>query len=313
MTVSAIKIIEPGEIQGLPDKDMPQLVVPSSKHVFADRASRLEYLAKDGELKGWLEFCAMLAKAQSEVIDKVSVASVDDSLITESLKNHIPPLSISTWKVNEEWSTVYQKFIEQLAKNKLPQKATDSIAAFAKLLPEDQAKQVLAFLNADEASVRPEYAPFIGAALQLIWTKRAEQLVAYTEFYKGESSLCPVCGSHPIASVVRTGDRDANRFMACSLCASEWYGPRARCTNCETPIEVSILGESQEDSVQGECCDECHGYLKLMLQSKDPMMEVMADDLATIGLDIALSNEGFQRTGRNMYFLSGGEQETKTS
>ena len=50
-----------------------------------------------------------------------------------------------------------------------------------------------------------------------------------------------------------------------------------------------------------------------MLQSKDPMMEVMADDLATIGLDIALANEGFQRTGRNMYFLSGGEQETKTS
>jgi FdhE protein len=313
MTVSAIKIIEPGEIQGLPDKDMPQLVVPSPKHLFAERASRLEYLAKDGELKGWLEFCAMLAKAQSEVIDKVSVASVDDSLITGSLKNHIPPLSISTWKVNEEWSTVYQKFTEQLATNKLPQKATESIAAFSKLSPDDQAKQVIAFLNADEASVRPEYAPFIGAALQLIWTKRAEQLAAYTEFYKGESSLCPVCGSHPIASVVRTGDRDANRFMACSLCASEWYGPRARCTNCETPIEVSILGESQEDSVQGECCDECHGYLKLMLQSKDPMMEVMADDLATIGLDIALSNEGFQRTGRNMYFLSGGEQETKTS
>lgn len=313
MTVSAIKIIEPGEIQSMPDKDMPQLVVPSAKHIFAERASRLEYLAKDSEMKVWLEFCAMLAKAQSDVIDGINVAPAQDSLITESLKNHIPPLSISTWKMNEEWNTVYQKFIEQLSTNKLPQKATEFIAAFSKLSADEQAVQVIAFLNADEASVRPEYAPFIGAALQLIWTKRAEQLAAYTEFYKGESSLCPVCGSHPIASVIRTGDRDANRFMACSLCASEWYGPRARCTNCETPIEVSILGESQEDSVQGECCDECHGYLKLMLQSKDPMMEVMADDLATIGLDIALSNEGFQRTGRNMYFLSGGEQETKTS
>jgi FdhE protein len=313
MTVSAIKIIEPGEIQGLPDKDMPQLVAPSAKHLFVERASRLEYLAKDGELKAWLEFCAMLAKAQSEVVDKIDVAPAQDSLISESLKNHIPPLSISTWKMNEEWNAVYQKFIEQLSSGNLPQKAIEAIAAFSKLSSDEQAKQVLAFLNADESSVKPEYAPFIGAALQLIWTKRAEQLASYTQFYKGESSLCPVCGSHPIASVVRTGDRDANRFMACSLCASEWYGARARCTNCETPIEVSILGESEEDSVQGECCDECHGYLKLMLQSKDPMMEVMADDLATISLDIALANEGFQRTGRNMYFLSGGEQETKTS
>jgi formate dehydrogenase accessory protein FdhE len=123
MTVSAIKIIEPGEIQGLPDKDMPQLVAPSAKHLFVERASRLEYLAKDGELKAWLEFCAMLAKAQSEVVDKIDVAPAQDSLISESLKNHIPPLSISTWKMNEEWNAVYQKFREQQSRGNQPQKA----------------------------------------------------------------------------------------------------------------------------------------------------------------------------------------------
>jgi formate dehydrogenase maturation protein FdhE len=48
-----------------------------------------------------------------------------------------------------------------------------------------------------------------------------------------------------------------------------------------------------------------------MYQSRDPMMEVMADDLASIQVDLALSNEGYQRTGRNMFFMVGSETTEK--
>lgn len=311
MKVSATKMIEPGQIQALPDQEMPYLVVPGAKETFADRAARLQHLAKDHELQAWLEFCGLLAKAQAEVVDQLDIKPADATLIKETLKNHVPPLSISTWKVNAAWRAAYKKFADALAGCNLPEAAVSAMSRFAALPQEEQEKQILAFLSADEQSVKPEFAPFIGAVLQMIWTKRAEQLKAFTEFYKGESYLCPVCGSHPIASVVRLGDRESNRFLVCSLCASEWYGPRAKCTNCDTTAEVNILGKSQDDSIQGECCDDCHGYLKIMYQSKDPMLEVTADDLASMGLDIALANEGFQRTGRNMYFVSEGEQETK--
>ena len=74
-----------------------------------------------------------------------------------------------------------------------------------------------------------------------------------------------------------------------------------------------MLGETKESLVQGECCDDCHGYLKIMYQSRDPMMEVMADDLASIQVDLSLSNEGYQRTGRNMFFMVGGETVEKDS
>jgi FdhE protein len=101
------------------------------------------------------------------------------------------------------------------------------------------------------------------------------------------------------------GDRDGHRYLVCSLCASEWYAPRARCTNCDTPKEVSRLGETPDSLVQGECCDDCGGYIKIMFQSKDPLMDPGADDLATLNLDLALASEGYQRTGRNLFFVTG--------
>jgi len=45
MTVSAIKLIQPGEIQGMPDDDTPLLVVMDARQVFQDRATRLAQLA----------------------------------------------------------------------------------------------------------------------------------------------------------------------------------------------------------------------------------------------------------------------------
>ena len=135
---------------------------------------------------------------------------------------------------------------------------------------------------------------------------------SFTQLHKGENGLCPVCGSHPVTSVLRVGDRDGHRYLVCSLCASEWYAPRARCTNCDTPQEVSRLGETPDSLVQGECCDDCGGYIKIMFQSKDPLMDPGADDLATLNLDLALASEGYQRTGRNLFFVTGQDEPLKS-
>jgi FdhE protein len=115
-----------------------------------------------------------------------------------------------------------------------------------------------------------------------------------------------------VASVVRVGERDLHRYLICSLCASEWYAPRARCTNCETPKEVSMLGDTRDSALQGECCEVCRGYLKIMFQAKEPLVDAVADDLASISLDLALSAEGFSRTGRNLFFTVGQADTTQT-
>jgi FdhE protein len=47
--------------------------------------------------------------------------------------------------------------------------------------------------------------------------------------------------------------------------------------------------------VQAETCDGCHSYAKILYQAKDMAVEPMADDLASLGLDMLVSEAGYQR------------------
>ena len=294
MTVSAVKILQPGEISGMPADDTPLLVVPqNAKLLFEDRARRLEQLAPEVEMPDWLRFCAMLARAQATCVPGVEALPIDENAARESLRHGLPPLSITTWPAGAGWDAARQVGAG------LQAQPGAALARWREASAESSAALARDFLAANEHAVPPEFAPFIGATLQVIWTASAVRLEPLTSVYKGENALCPICGSHPVASAVRTGNRDSHRYLVCSLCASEWYAPRARCTNCDTPKEVSLLGLTRESAVQGECCDDCHGYIKLMVQSRDPQLEVVADDLGTITLDLALAREGYQRTGRS--------------
>ena len=313
MTVSAIKIIQPGEIQGLPDDETPLLVLPLATEVFKGRVARLEDLSRKGVLKDWLDFCANVTKAQLEAIEQITVTVLDENVVIESLRHGMPPASIGGWRADKEWEGAFKAFTDALAKQALPASAKKVLEQFQSADVADLEKQAQDYLQADETHVKPEWAPFIGAILQIIWMKKIVQLAPYAASYKGQSTLCPVCGSHPVASVVRVGSQDGHRYLSCSLCSAEWYAARARCTNCETPKEVSMLGETKDSLIQGECCDDCHGYLKIMYQARDPMMDVVADDLASIQVDFGLSSEGYQRTGRNMLLMVASETDQKDS
>ena len=322
MSVSAIKLIQPGEIQGMPDDDTPLLVVMPERQVFLDRAARLAHLSVAHPDSGWLKFCAQLAQAQVEAMDVIAASqkaagtpsspSIDEGLAQESFKHGMPPLSVSSWQPDARWGTTLFTLAAAMKQQPLADGARVALDRLSALPLADQHKQARALLDAAEDQVSPDLAPFIGATLQLLWVHDAQGVKSFTHLHKGENGLCPVCGSHPVASVLRVGDRDGHRYLVCSLCASEWYAPRARCTNCDTPKEVSRLGETGESLVQGECCDDCGGYIKIMFQSQDPQMDPVADDLATLNLDLAMASEGYQRTGRNLFFVT-GQAETTSS
>ena len=53
------------------------------------------------------------------------------------------------------------------------------------------------------AEVDPATAPFLMAALQVVWTDLASRVTPTDVPYLDQPGLCPVCGSHPVASVVR--------------------------------------------------------------------------------------------------------------
>jgi FdhE protein len=62
-------------------------------------------------------------------------------------------------------------------------------------------------------------------------------------------------------------------------------------------------------AVQAETCDDCDGYLKIMHTDRDPFVEPIADDLATLTLDFLLAESGKHRFGRNLMLLFGAEEE----
>ena len=57
--------------------------------------------------------------------------------------------------------------------------------------------------------------------------------------------------------------------------------------------------------MRAECCDECGHYLKILSMEQDPEVEPVADDLATVALDLLLAQAGGTSAGVNLMLLYG--------
>lgn len=67
-------------------------------------------------------------------------------------------------------------------------------------------------------------APFLIAALQLDRTVLASQLREKDVPMLSVYTVCPVCGTPPVASIVRIGGRyQSLRYLHCGHCATEWH------------------------------------------------------------------------------------------
>ena len=58
-------------------------------------------------------------------------------------------------------------------------------------------------------------------------------------------------------------------------------------------------------AAHAESCESCHTYRKLYRQDKQQYADPVADDLATLGLDIAVGEAGYERGGANPFLLIG--------
>ena len=59
--------------------------------------------------------------------------------------------------------------------------------------------------------------------------------------------------------------------------------------------------------IRAETCGDCQSYLKIMFQEKDPNVEAVADDLASIFLDIEMEEKDFARSGLNPFIFPAEE------
>jgi FdhE protein len=155
----------------------------------------------------------------------------------------------------------------------------------------------------------PQHAclPLVSAALQAVWTRAAAHLDSAGAGRLDIADLCPVCGSLPVASVIRAGAAEAGlRYLHCSLCNCEWRMVRAQCSLCgKSDAHAYVSIDGGPPAVSAETCDACHGYLKLLRMDRDPEVDPVADDLASLALDLLLDERGYARGGPNPMLIPG--------
>ena len=81
---------------------------------------------------------------------------------------------------------------------------------------------------------------------------------------------------------------------------------RIKCSSCESTHGIDYYTlEGSNGAVKAESCNDCNFYLKLLYLEKKSQMEAMADDLATLTLDMLMDKEGKARRGPNLFFHPG--------
>jgi FdhE protein len=272
------------------------LRLPAPDHLFEKRAARFRALAPGHAAGDYLVALAALAEAQRLAFQQVP--------IDPGARNLSPavPLGVLEWPRQKAWRDALAVILSEMEKAPLPEPARAALARLRASAPAELEALADALLTGREVRDDLAAAPFVGAALQVYWTALAARLPA-GDVERAERG-CPVCGSPPVAGVVLGDDR--LRYLTCSLCAAEWHLTRVICATCRAVDGISYFSlKGDTGAVKAEACQQCHTYLKLFYLEKGPSAEAFADDVATLSLDLLMSEEGYASGGVNLFLLPG--------
>ena len=302
----ATRILEPGQMDP-PLGEIPFLFRPA-RNLFARRAERFRHLSIGHPLGEYLSFLAFLADAQQRALNQFPpLPPPDPNEQVRCRERGIPLLDSRSWPRNPAWRSGLHMILQMVRDAALPPAANETITGLMQAGEAVLEKTAGRILSGDLAYVSPQELPFVAAALQVYWVHMAASFGENAFGRLKQGGLCPVCGSHPVVGIVRSGGRlQGLRYLSCSLCASEWHMVRIKCSNCETTEGINFYTlEGSNGEVKAESCRNCNVYLKLLYLAKNPNMEAMADDLATLALDMLMDKEGKERGGPNLFFHPG--------
>lgn len=321
MTVSATaKLLSPEEIAVRAGEPLPFLLLPEPG-VFAERELRLRQLAAAHPMREYLLFVAEIARGQHELLQQaVALLLPTEAQIETAANAGLPLLPATDWPRDPAWREGLRRLLQTLASRLSPGPARDTVQGLAEAGDAHLELQAERLLSGVMLGLDLGTAPLIAAALQLYWTRLVRQVQAgfgearLAPFGRTDDpTACPCCGSRPTASITRIGAEGSGfRYLSCSLCAAQWHYVRIKCTQCQGTKGISyqaLDGDAQrpagQAAVQVECCESCGSYLKIVHMEKDMQVEPMADDLASLTLDLLVSDTGLARHGVNLMLLFG--------
>lgn len=310
------QIIQPGEIRSA-TQEAPFVRAADRQHVFSRRADRLSQLANNHPLEPFLMFMASLATAQQAALDAIPPTPAETTPdLAELRKQGQSVFNLADTPLDPLWREALHSILAAIH-DASPEPTRIVVEELRSLSAEALDELAQALLTGDTAMADPARTPLLAAALQVYWTHRATTLPT-AEFGSIRSEReqhpgqCPVCGSRPDVGIVRSGGAEEGlRYLHCSLCESEWHLVRVKCSNCEATTGISYFGLDGDDgSVKAESCSECNTYLKLLYMEKNQSLDAVADDLASLALDLLMAEENVLRNGSSVFFIPGEESHT---
>jgi FdhE protein len=298
------RVLDPAQIEAFGQRAIPRVCLPSAD-LFATRAARFRKLSQDHALGDYLRLMAVLCEEQDREflrLQKIPLTGCGDRMAL-ARAHGMPLLQVAAAPRDDTWRSVLGALCEAVIRTEGFPPQVGETCRLIRARPaeelEGQADRLLAPSGAE--GVDAQAAPFLMAALQVYQRHLARELDAETvaehAARMGVPTVCPVCGGAPVASVVRADKRyEGYRYLHCGLCDAEWHMVRIKCSHCETTEGIQyhcVAGGST--AIRAESCNSCRLYRKICYQEHDPEVEPVADDLASLALDLLMGQEGFAR------------------
>jgi len=283
----------------------PFVRLPDPLDLFAKRSLRLRALAEGHQLGPYLLFLAAISECQHRIQRDLPAPDLPAYEMRMQAHQHgMPPLDRARFSADPALDATLERLFALAADIDMPD---DARAALRRARGADAAERE-AIVNAVLADAIPVEAladcVFVAAALQVHSARLAARLDAATLVPIGDG-VCPACGGAPVASAI-VGWKGAHgaRFCTCSLCATQWHAVRIKCVLCESTKGIAYQQlDGASDTIKAEICESCRGYVKIFHQHRNPQLEPFADDVASLGLDILLRQEGYRRGAFNPFLL----------
>ncbi|MGO4526113.1 formate dehydrogenase accessory protein FdhE [Microvirga sp. 2MCAF35] len=283
----------------------PFVRLPDPRRLFEARKERLDVLAETGELAPYLRFIAGIAAVQSAIQDGLPVPELPPpDALDRAREFGMPPLDRNQTDIDDAVSETLRRLFDavvSLAKPAEAQAALERVKAASPDETRDMVRHVLS--DSIPAETIAEHV-YVAAGLQVHFTRLAARLDK-DKLTRISDGTCPCCGGAPTSSlVVGWMEAEGTRYCSCSLCGTLWNVVRVKCVLCGSGKGIGYQEiEGGAGTIKAECCDTCRGYVKILYQQKDMALDPVADDIASLGLDLLLKDGEYRRGSFNPYLL----------
>lgn len=293
---------DPTVIGGVPKA--PLAFLPQPDRLFQTRGKRFAFLAESGHrLAPYLSFLVSLTEVQARLVDELpDLQPLPPGRIELARASRMPPIDRMQLATDEVLHDTLIQLCDAAQSLDMPEPAQLALQA---VRASDLADRHWLLENVlsdriPEDSAAPHL--FAAAAVQVHMTRLASTLDA-TQLVPIRAGICPTCGGRPATSSVMGAQGIENvRYATCHCCATQWNEVRVKCLCCGSTKGISYRSvENAEATVKAEVCSECDSWVKILYQVKNHSLDPIADDVASLGLDMMMKETDFSRGGVNPY------------